>query len=194
MKRLSPEDIEVARRKVLRNAVALLRDARLLFRHRRYPRAYALAHLASEEVVKLPMLVRAGLQSQTGSPFAWTTLGKRLQSHKAKLRQAAVSDYMLDLDMANDRDLGKLKAELASIGEANDLKNSSLYSGVTGDRFMSPREAVSADAARAMLDRSASRLAFYIHVERLTRGSVARANPANLEHLSYLLKALRGRS
>lgn len=50
MKSLSESEIEVARRKVLRNAVALLREARLLFKYPRYPRAYALADLASEEM------------------------------------------------------------------------------------------------------------------------------------------------
>ena len=188
MKSLAPSDVECARRKVLRNAVALLRDARLLLKHRRYARAYALAHLASEEMSKLPMLVRAGLESQSDSRFDWQKLGKRLQSHQSKLRAAVLWDYMLDPDMIADADLRRLRQGLEQIDEANDLKNRSLYAGVVGDSFVSPRESVSAATAQRMLVRSTRRLSAYLVAEARTRGAVLKATPAQLTRVKRLVR------
>jgi AbiV family abortive infection protein len=188
MNGLSAAEVEGARRKVLRNAVALLREARLLFRNRRYPRAYALAHLASEEMSKLPMLVRAGLESQADPRFDWRKLGKRLQSHKSKLRAAVLWDYMLDPDMADDADLKRLQQGLEDIDEANVLKNRSLYAGVVGESFVSPRESVSAETAAAMIDRSLRRLSAYLTAEATTRGAVLKSTPEQLRRVEQLVR------
>jgi AbiV family abortive infection protein len=192
MRQLSPGEIEVARRKVLRNAVGLLRDARLLFRRRRYARAYALAHLASEEMSKIPMLVRAGLESQVNPRFDWKTLGKRLQSHKSKLKQAAVFDYILEPEMAHDADVKRLKKALEEIDDANDLKNRSLYPGVVGNAFLSPLESVSAAAAKTMIALSESRLSTYLSIERQTTGAVLRATPAHLSKVQSFVSRILG--
>lgn len=190
---MTSSEIEIARRKVLRNAVALLREARLLMRHRRYARAYALAHLASEEMSKIPMLVRAGLESQVDPAFNWRAVAKRLQSHKAKLRAAALWDYMLDSVVQGDADLRSLADQLDTVDDSNDLKNQSLYSGVVEGAFVSPRESISPQLAQGMLDRSTMRLAGFLVTERSTRGAVSRASPESLQRVQALVDRLRGR-
>lgn len=193
MKTMLPSEVDIARRKVLRNAVALLREARLLMRHRRYARAYALAHLASEEMSKIPMLVRAGLEAQTDPAFDWRAVAKRLQSHKAKLRGAAVWDYLLDPEIDGDVDLRRLADQLGGIDASNDLKNQSLYSGVVKDAFVSPHESISPEIARGMLDRSTVRLSAVLVFERATLGAVSAVTPESLQSIEELVEVLSGR-
>lgn len=189
-----PEQVEYARREVLRNAVGLLRDARLLLRNRRYPRAYALAHLATEEMSKLPMLVRAGLESQTDKSYDWRTIGKRMQSHRSKLRSAALWEYLRDPEMIDDADLKRLVNQLTEVGSANDLKNQSLYAGFVNGEFRCPRESVSAEVAKAMVERAMEHLSAYLAAEGATRGAVATASPESIRRvreLAELMKPLR---
>lgn len=176
---------------MLRNAVSLLRDARLLFKRRRYPRAYALSHLASEEMSKLPMLVRAGLESQVSQEYNWRKLEDRLHSHKSKLKSGLVLDFLLDPELSADMALRRLFEGLDEIDATNDLKNQSLYSGVIGDVFLAPHDVLSAETAREMIERSTRRLSAYLAAESVTRGSVLRATPERLASIKSLLDRLR---
>lgn len=162
-------------------------------RHRRYARAYALAHLASEEMSKIPMLVRAGLEAQTDPGFDWRDVARRLQSHKVKLRGAAVWDYFLGPDVEGDADLRRLAGQLDGIDASNDLKNQSLYSGLVGDTFVSPLESISPPIARHMLDRSTARLGAFLVSERATRGAVSAVTQESLQRIAALLRALSDR-
>ncbi|WP_373951420.1 AbiV family abortive infection protein [Vibrio pomeroyi] len=53
-------------KKAYDNACELVEDAKILLSNSRYPRAYVLAHLATEEIAKLPIIfgVRVRLKKQ----------------------------------------------------------------------------------------------------------------------------------
>ena len=74
MDRIPIEKMDNGRRKVLANASKLVEEAEFLLEGGYYPRAYALAHLASEELSKLPMLLRAGASALVGADVDWTEL------------------------------------------------------------------------------------------------------------------------
>ncbi|MFO1206918.1 MAG: AbiV family abortive infection protein [Burkholderiales bacterium] len=57
MNALSVAEIERLRALVFQNSVELLEEADLLFQHKRFARAYTLAHLSSEELAK-PLRLR----------------------------------------------------------------------------------------------------------------------------------------
>ncbi len=78
VKPLSPYELENARQKVFQNALDMLTEADILFEHKRYARAYALAHLAGEEFAKLAILYRAGLDAMRGFVVEWETLKKKI--------------------------------------------------------------------------------------------------------------------
>jgi len=76
MKPLSSDQVEIARVQILENATSLLQESNLLFENGLFARSYTLAHLASEDMVKIPMLVRAILDELAGIPYdcgKWTS-------------------------------------------------------------------------------------------------------------------------
>ena len=79
--RLTVKQIERGRAEILSNARALVGEAQILLRHKRYARAYALSHLASEELAKLPMLVRAAVEAACGASVDWKRLDAWSELH-----------------------------------------------------------------------------------------------------------------
>src|SRR5205807_491174 len=97
---LSIEETALGCHMALRNARELLDDAQLLLAHKRFARSYALAHLAAEELSKVPMLYRIGLQMHAGLDVNWKQLEVRFLNHATKTRANAVLDYFFDPNMA----------------------------------------------------------------------------------------------
>ncbi len=139
------------------------------------------------------MLVRAGLQSKAGLKFDWRVLAKRLVSHSAKLRQAAVHDYFLDSDMEADADIVRLREALSTVSVANEMKNRSLYSGVVDNRYVEPREQITRAIALRQIKKSEDRVRFFLAAERVTKGAVEDASESELASLRGLIRLL-GRS
>jgi AbiV family abortive infection protein len=169
--------MERAKKAFLANAADLVGEAELLLSKRRYPRAYALAHLACEELSKLPMIQRAAMQYLARGKFDWLKLHRRLTSHPEKIQAMFIHEYLLDLDIAGDADVRRLETKLASIPEQNRLKNASLYCSFVNNRCVSPRKAISAALAKAMVSLSKDRLAWFQRVERRIAGQIARMPP-----------------
>ena len=76
---LSIPQIFSATSKILENAQELIEDAELLLRNNRYPRAFALAHLASEELIKYQLLLSVTLELARDHPVDWMEIHRRLR-------------------------------------------------------------------------------------------------------------------
>ncbi len=177
--RLTVEQIELGRAEILNNARALVEEAEILLGHQRYARAYALSHLASEELAKLPMLVRAAVEVAFGISVDWRRLDKRLRNHIEK------ADLAMDMDFLS----GQMPPEEYLSTKAaylNRLKNDSLYVGISAGAFVAPTQVISKESAVAMHEASRRRLRFFDFVEGLTRGQIQRivSNPEHRKRLT----------
>lgn len=177
--RLTVEQIELGRAEILNNARALVEEAEILLGHQRYARAYALSHLASEELAKLPMLVRAAVEVACGISVDWKRLDKRLRDHVEKADMAMDVGF-LSGQMPPEEYLSTKTAHL------NRLKNDSLYVGTSAGAFVAPAQAISKETAVAMYEASRRRLRFFGVVEGLTRGQIQRvvSNPEHRKRLT----------
>jgi AbiV family abortive infection protein len=161
-----PEIIE-ARRKILSNAEELIEEAEILFAHKKYPRAFALAHLACEELAKLPMLNTAVLNLLIGEKNDWREINRRLVSHTEKLRMSEGMDYMWDEVHPGDSDVHQYEKGLRAIPEFNSFKNGSLYSGFFHHAFVQPSELIEESLSENMVRLANSRLIRYREHERV---------------------------
>lgn len=176
-------EMERAKRRILANAAGLVAEAHLLLRQRHHARAYALAHLACEELSKLPMVQRAAIEFAVRGSFDWKKLQKRFTSHTTKLEGMFVHEYLLDPDIAGDADVRRLEAALASIGEQNRLKNASLYCSLENGRCVSPKVAISKRQARAMVHIAEQRLGWFRRTEATVSGKLAKLRPEELKRI-----------
>lgn len=172
MEPLTISQIEEARVKILENAAELVEEATLLLANNRFARAYSLAHLACEEMAKIPMLVRAGADTIRGRTVDWKKLDRRFRSHKEKIAGSFHIDYLIDPRMENDEDIKFLQESLARVGDFNKMKNESLYVTFVGNSFVKPSEVINADLAAIQLKVSLTRLRFLRFVETQTRGKL----------------------
>jgi AbiV family abortive infection protein len=138
--------------KAVINGKSLIEEARLLLEHKHFARAYALAHLNREELSKLSMLYRAGLDVLLGNPVDWKNLYKRFRSHKHKIasdRLLSLASTGFSLVRLKEISEGKgapLAAEESlvqtvskrSLDYWNDRKNSSLYTEWADGAFQKP--------------------------------------------------------
>lgn len=189
MKPLTPEQVEVARVQILENAMSLLGEAKLLFDHGFYARAYALAHLASEEIVKIPMLVRAVLDEIAGIPYDWKKLEKRLTSHVAKIDAAHFHDYLIANVQSDDSDVSDYEASLGTTRDLNASKNNSIYCGFSDGVPVSPLENISDGMAREIIEASTNRIRWVQDQEEITLG-ILKANLS--EDLLARYRKMRG--
>lgn len=125
---------------LLANAQGLSEEARLLLNATRYARAFALAHLAREEMSKAVMLQSTAVRILAQQPIQWKRLMVRLRDHKSKLKLEIVESALLLKGLGITEP--SLDAVLASTKAAadyrNDQKNDSLYVGFKEGKFTSP--------------------------------------------------------
>jgi AbiV family abortive infection protein len=164
---MSLSEIIEARKKILSNAEALLDEGRILSDHQRYPRAFALAHLACEELAKLPVLNTAALELLTGKKTDWQKIGRRLRSHKDKLTLTAGMDYLWDEVEADASDVRRYEEAISAIPEFNNLKNASLYAGTFHGSFRQPSEVINERLSMNMLQLASIRLTQYQRHEQV---------------------------
>jgi AbiV family abortive infection protein len=119
----------------------LLAEADILREHGRCARAYFLAHVACEELGKLPILITAAVADHMGRGVNWRRIDHALRSHEVKIKQALFMDSlhggggMAQGKADYEADVRRMKAYL-------DFKNASLYSFQGIDRFGTPQEAI----------------------------------------------------
>jgi AbiV family abortive infection protein len=158
-------------RAALQNARDLIADARLLLDHQHWPRACALAILATEEVAKafvcciLPML-----PYEVAPHFGWP-LDQINRTHGLKLEIAGMLTHVLDFYLGGPgaparypSDLGELAARRT---EDNERKKRGLYVGLSDGQLVLPSEITEKDATDA-LERATRLAAVIAHVVDLT--------------------------
>jgi len=153
-------ELEDGCRKALQNATDLLVDAQLLADGGGSPRAYALAHLALEELSKVTMLFRVGSQIQSGAEIDWKHLEKRFRSHKHKFWGSAFSAYVAE-DRPAEQGAEELLSDLSTAADHLSLKEAALYVDMTSDGFTSPSERITSDATNALIKRAAAQVEFF---------------------------------
>lgn len=159
---------------ILQNALSLLEEAQLLFGHGFFARSYTLAHLASEEIVKIPMLVRAVMDEMAGIPYDWRKLERKLTSHIKKIDAAHFHDYLNTEIRADDSDVRAYEAALETTADINEDKNNSIYCGFADGAATSPLKHISESMARDMIDTSSQRIHWIQSQEEVTRGILSR--------------------
>jgi AbiV family abortive infection protein len=128
------------------NANELIDEARVLHERKSYARAFALAHLAREEISKANMLQATGARIVGKLPVDWKHLMQRLKDHKAKLRQEIAWQAISMLGTGNEEMSTMANLMLTKDGaEAfstvrNDQKNAALYVGFLDGKFIVPRD------------------------------------------------------
>jgi AbiV family abortive infection protein len=166
-------EITEARSKILSNAEELIEEAGILFSNNKFPRSFALAHLACEELAKLPILNTAALNLLIGEKNDWRKINRRLTSHTEKLQVSAGMDYMWDEVHPDDSDVHQYEKDLRSIPDFNNFKNGSLYSGFFREVFVQPSELIDKGLSENMVRLTNSRLVRYREHERSFSESVA---------------------
>jgi len=188
---LSVSQIEEARSKILQNATELVEEAELLLVNGRHARAYSLAHLACEEMAKIPMLLRAATDKILGRDVDWQKLNRRLRSHIEKIRVIIVLGYFVDPNIENDQDLKTLQKSLAKVKDFNLLKNQSLYTNFVGNSFQNPSEAIPTELAKSLVGLARKRLRFFQSIEIPTQGKIEQIiKSAEFEEISSILEGI----
>jgi hypothetical protein len=82
---LSLSDIAAFRVKVLESSCGLISDAELLFKAKRYARAFSLSVIAIEEASKIPYLLECSEGIVAGNQPNWSDVHRFLHSHHEKL-------------------------------------------------------------------------------------------------------------
>lgn len=167
---LSLDQIEQARVKVLENARELIAEAEMLLANGKCARTYLLSHIASEEISKLAMLFRAGVQVARGEHYDWNKLQRRMQSHREKITVLPFFDYMFGTPP--DEPVETLVHDLGKVSAFNDTKNQSLYVGQLDGNFYKPSEVITQDLAVASLDLARKRLKTAEMIEARTAGKL----------------------
>ncbi len=188
MKTLSLQEIEKLRVLVFDNAKELLEEANILFTKGKYARAYALAHLSSEELAKLPILATAGIDLANGATIDWKKLSVKLRSHEEKLKGLLFIDFLGKGVNPTAKEIQVHKQSLSRVCLLNDLKNVSLYAGVYQDSLYKPSAAITEVLADQALTAARNRLELYSSIESVTHGRIAEL--ANRASYLKLLKML----
>lgn len=139
--------------KTTTNANELLHEARILFDNGRFARAYALAHLASEELAKA-ILVAAKVRSVArGETQDWGDFSRRVRDHSGKILQFSALRYFSDpsADHGNARRIWGAARRRSSVFAKNTLKNRSLYAGWNRHRIYAPTDVIPRSLALAMI-------------------------------------------
>ena len=139
------------------NAGELLDEAKILRRGERCARAYFLAHIACEELGKLPILLALAASQQYGSPVDWKKIDRVLRSHASKTKQVLFMDSLFGEGgfAAGEK---SFEEDLKRLRTYTDMKNASLYSFYLDGAFHLPSAVMTCEFVDTFLGLAQSRL------------------------------------
>jgi len=189
MKPLTPETIEAGRHKILSNASQLIEEAELLLKAGHNARAYTLACLASEELAKIPMLVRASASYLCDIEFDWGKLERKLKSHYRKLEGILGMDFLF---ASAKNDIKLLMEDWERIPSYNKMKNWSIYVSCEEGEFVEPADVIIKPLAAGMVKLAQHRLTAFNKMEKAYDGWLeeAQKNPKLVSEMKLALRDL----
>lgn len=147
---LTPEEVQQACEAALANADDLLAEADILREHGRCARAYFLAHVACEELGKLPVLTTAAVSEWMGNPVDWKRIDHALRSHGYKMKQVLFMDSLHHREGGVAQGQADYNADVKRMKTYLDFKNASLYSFQSVDMFATPQAAIPCESFDAL--------------------------------------------
>ena len=139
MQNLTVENIIEGMIQITLNAQSLVEEAEILYENKYYARTYTLSHIAREEISKLYMLYKVGIEIIAGKKFDHRKLEKRLRNHKSKIQFFSMPIAMTGLNSSYIKGLNK-------------RKNDSLYVGYEEEQFNTPSKSITEYVAKRTLD------------------------------------------
>ena len=133
---------------ILMNAKALLADANLLFKYKRFQRAYSLYQLSIEETAKAFFLIGTALFEDLSNLDTQKEINKVILSHKYKTEKSIGLQSMLNevmkrvnMDKYEKHVLTSLD-ELKNVNKLNEKKNWGFYTSVVKGKFCAPEKLI----------------------------------------------------
>lgn len=169
MKQLSIDELHGLRLRIFDNAESLHKEATVLLDAGFHARAYLLAHFACEELGKLPIIVGIVGNLIRCEPVDWNRAMKRLRDHKSKVDSDDFHQYVFgrELDLLADSDIAWLKEARPKAMQRVALKNNSTYVDVSGNKIVSPMDAITKEDATEMIERAFESLRAHWRAESL---------------------------
>ncbi|USX20941.1 AbiV family abortive infection protein [Oxalobacteraceae bacterium OTU3REALA1] len=164
---------------LLDNAKALIFEAETLNSVSAYARAFALAHLAREEISKCGILHAAGTRLLAGIEVDWKKTMRRLRDHKAKLELETVNQFLFVGAES------KLAAVPSIVEHRNDRKNAAIYVGLINGKAVLPSQVFTENQAARTIELAK----FALETEekiRLTVGQFVARTPGPIRGLPDL--------
>lgn len=155
----SDNELRQLSEKAFQNACDLFDESLLLFKGKHFPRAYVLAHLASEELAKVPIIYDARVRLKGKEEIDWRHFKKRITGHQAKLQSIVLFDYMNDdVDLIRNTGVERYNKQLDFIKKYDLLKNMGLYSGYHENTVFKPSELFDSELTESMINLTKGRL------------------------------------
>ncbi len=161
MKPLSINQTLSALSKMLENAQELIEEAELLLKNNKNARAFALAHLASEELVKFNLLLPVAFELARDHSIDWKEIGIRLRSHHVKIRGAILLDFLRTPPQDGIYQSSELSQQMSTSEKLNNMKNYSLYTSQIDQEFVKPSELIDNETAMACVSHARELLEIY---------------------------------
>jgi AbiV family abortive infection protein len=154
MKNLTVDAILDGMIKITLNAQSLVEEGEILYKNKYYARTYTLAHIAREEISKLYMLYKVGIEIIAGKKFDHKKLEKRLRNHKSKIQFFSMPVMVVGLDSKY-------------VEGVNKRKNDSLYVGYENEIFKAPSENITEHIAKRTLDLATYQIIKFTNIHKL---------------------------
>ena len=161
MKHLSINQILSASSKIIENAQELIEEAELLLKNNKNARAFALAHLACEELIKFHLLLPVAFELARGHSIDWKGIDTRLNNHLVKIRGAIFLDFIRKPPQGGVYQASELSQQMSTSKKQNDMKNYSLYASQVGHDYVKPSELIDEQMAMARISYARELLKIY---------------------------------
>lgn len=141
---LTLAQIEEACEAAFDNASALLEEADVLRSHEMCARAYYLAHIACEELGKLPILTALAVSVWMEAGVDWSRIDGALRSHSSKIKQVLFMDSLQNKSSFREG-ADEYEMDVKRLRSYTDIKNASLYSFLSDGRFLRPSDVMACE-------------------------------------------------
>ena len=131
----------------------------LLFDSGKFPRAYALAQLALEELDKIRQIGVVEDKLKDGKIVDWKSFFDEFLSHKKKLKSGfLLTQFMIGRKTLKQEEIDELEG---TVEKVNTLKNYSLYSTIRNSVFQKPSDIIGEGIAKSIMKVARIRFGFW---------------------------------